>query len=238
MLLDMVSQMEACATASDAAAAALGFADALRPYGLSGLGARVYRLPTGPINPRVVDDAGGAIVNVWPDNWHACPGHLYICFDENPLTDAMRARRTAFRFTDLAPREKHGTYWEAFSEGRISEGVGIYNYRPGGRVASLSLLFERMELAPAEEAMLRAAGRVLVERMSVLESQHEPAPKLTPREYDCLAYVAAGKSDWEISVILSLSQTTVRFHVDNARAKLDAATRAHAVARALALGLI
>lgn len=72
----------------------------------------------------------------------------------------------------------------------------------------------------------------------MLCSPPEKAPALTQREHDCLAYVAAGKSDWEISVILSLSQTTVRFHLDNARCKLDATTRAHAVARMAALGML
>jgi len=43
--------------------------------------------------------------------------------------------------------------------------------------------------------------------------------------------VAEGKSDWEISVILGISETTARFHVDNARQKLGAVSRAHAVAR-------
>ena len=101
------------------------------------------------------------------------------------------------------------------------------------------MVFERMELSPAEEALLRAAGTVLLERTALLKTPaFEASPTLTPRERDCMAYVAAGKSDWEISVILGLSQATVRFHVDNARAKVDASTRAHAVARLSAYGVI
>ena len=56
---------------------------------------------------------------------------------------------------------------------------------------------------------------------------------LTARERDALRWVAAGKSDWEIAVILGVSQTTVRFHVDNARRKLGAVNRAQAVAMLL-----
>ena len=59
--------------------------------------------------------------------------------------------------------------------------------------------------------------------------------RLTGRERDALSWVAEGKSDWEIGVILSLSETTVRFHVDNARRKLKAVNRAQAVARLLLL---
>lgn len=64
-------------------------------------------------------------------------------------------------------------------------------------------------------------------------SSQTAATRLTPREKDALAWVAEGKSDWEISVILGLSEATVRFHVDNARRKLGAVNRAHAVARLL-----
>jgi DNA-binding CsgD family transcriptional regulator len=47
--------------------------------------------------------------------------------------------------------------------------------------------------------------------------------------------VAEGKTDWEIATIMGFSQSTARFHVDNARRKLDCVNRAHAVARLLAL---
>ncbi|MBL8772352.1 MAG: helix-turn-helix domain-containing protein [Phenylobacterium sp.] len=60
------------------------------------------------------------------------------------------------------------------------------------------------------------------------------SPNLTLRERDALQWVAAGKSDWEIGMILGVSPTTVRFHVDNARRKLGAVNRAHAVALLLA----
>lgn len=56
---------------------------------------------------------------------------------------------------------------------------------------------------------------------------------LTTREREALTWVAEGKSDWEIAMILGLSETTVRFHVDNARRKLGAVNRAQAVARLL-----
>jgi LuxR family transcriptional regulator, quorum-sensing system regulator BjaR1 len=66
----------------------------------------------------------------------------------------------------------------------------------------------------------------------------DTAINLTPRERDCLAYVAEGKSDWEISVILTLSESTVRFHVDNARHKLNAVNRTQAVARLMTLRML
>ncbi len=238
MIDTLIGQIDACARTSDARVAAMAFADAMRPYGLNGLATRSYCLPEGPLTSEAHWNALGGVATIWPANWSGTAGHRYICFEENPLLDAVKQRHGFFRFTDLAPRAKHGTYWEAFSEGRIGEGLGVVAYGRGRRVSSLSMTFERLELSPAEAALVRTAGTVLTERTAVLAAPGEAAIRLTGREYDCLAYVAAGKSDWEISVILTLSQGTVRFHVDNARRKLNAATRAHAVARATALGLI
>lgn len=234
----LIGQIESLTAATDLQAAAQGFLQALRPFGANGLGARAYRMPEGPIESEGIWKAGGAVAVHWPDRWADAPGFRYICLEENPLLNALKEQRSFFRYSDLAPHDRHGTYWEAFSEGRIGEGIGIVSYRPGRRVASLAVTFERLQLSPAELAGVRLAGTILIERVADLHHEPTPPPRLTKREYDCLAYVAAGKSDWEISVILKLSQATVRFHVDNARRKLDAATRAHAVARAMSLGLI
>lgn len=63
-------------------------------------------------------------------------------------------------------------------------------------------------------------------------------PKLTPRERECLSWVAAGKTAWEISQILAISEATIIFHTENAKRKMEAKTLPQAVARAIALGLI
>ena len=57
--------------------------------------------------------------------------------------------------------------------------------------------------------------------------------KLTPRERECLSWVASGKTDWEISQILNISEQTAHEYVQNAISKLNATTRAQAVAVAM-----
>lgn len=56
--------------------------------------------------------------------------------------------------------------------------------------------------------------------------------ELTKREQDVLRWLKAGKTNWEISRILELSESTVKFHVGNLVGKLGAHNRAHAVALA------
>ncbi|WP_280113369.1 helix-turn-helix domain-containing protein [Rhizobium sp. PDO1-076] len=57
--------------------------------------------------------------------------------------------------------------------------------------------------------------------------------RLTPREIETLSWVAAGKSYWEIAVILGITERTVRFFMSNARRKLNVVTNPQAVAEAL-----
>lgn len=56
---------------------------------------------------------------------------------------------------------------------------------------------------------------------------------LTLRETQCLAWAARGKTMADTAQILGIAKRTVEFHLDNARAKLDALTVSHAVAEAI-----
>jgi len=63
-------------------------------------------------------------------------------------------------------------------------------------------------------------------------------PHLSEREQEVLQWIAAGKSQYDIADILSISNRTVEVHLRSARTKLFALTSAQAVGRAIALGLI
>lgn len=62
--------------------------------------------------------------------------------------------------------------------------------------------------------------------------------KLSKREVECLRWAAIGKTDKEISLILSLSHATVRYHVQRAGEKLNAVNRSQAVFKAGQLGYL
>ena len=61
---------------------------------------------------------------------------------------------------------------------------------------------------------------------------------VSARELDCLKWIAAGKTAWEASVILGISERTVRFHLNGAREKLNCMTTTQAVAKAVSQQLI
>ena len=62
--------------------------------------------------------------------------------------------------------------------------------------------------------------------------------ELTPRERECLKWAAVGKSEWEISQILGISEHTSEKHLLNAKSKLGAVNRVQAVAEAIRRGYI
>jgi DNA-binding CsgD family transcriptional regulator len=61
---------------------------------------------------------------------------------------------------------------------------------------------------------------------------------LSPREKEVLKWMMQGKSTWEISKIIHISERTVHFHAKNIKQKLNASSRTHAVAIALEDGIL
>ncbi len=73
---------------------------------------------------------------------------------------------------------------------------------------------------------------------SSVDQPNGDSVKLSKREIECLRWVSAGKTDWEIGQLLDLATPTVHFHVERAKKKLNAATRAQAVALSVLHGLL
>jgi LuxR family transcriptional regulator, quorum-sensing system regulator BjaR1 len=116
-------------------------------------------------------------------------------------------------------------------EFRMNDGFGFGVHTADGRSGVLIAGCEFYELGPRDEACLHMAGIYFLDRLKELNPPPElETIRLTPRERDCLSWVAAGKSDWEISVILGISENTARGYVQQAMEKLQVSNRPHAVA--------
>lgn len=70
------------------------------------------------------------------------------------------------------------------------------------------------------------------------EARSASAVKLTRRERECLIWSARGKSSYETSCILNISEHTVNFHIRNAMNKLCCSSRVSTVVNEIRLGLI
>jgi DNA-binding CsgD family transcriptional regulator len=70
-----------------------------------------------------------------------------------------------------------------------------------------------------------------VRRITVVGLKHSGV-SLSARETECLQWVAVGKSAWDISRLLGISESTVRFHFKNIRLKFGVSSITHAAVRA------
>lgn len=234
-LMGLTGEALAAATPEEASRA---FFCAAQRYGASYIQTRRYRRPGGSLTSRAHWNAGGVIMRDAPPDWPHSAAFDYVCFTVNPLLGAIRSSTTRYRFSDFAPRSepRYGEYWEAMGEARIGDAQCATAYGHDRQIASLHLGFADPEALAAAGEALPLAATVLAEKLMSFPAPDElplPAPQLSARERDAISWVAEGKTDWEISVILGISESTARFHIDNARRKLGGTNRAHAVARAL-----
>ncbi len=95
----------------------------------------------------------------------------------------------------------------------------------------------RKQLLETIRAVHAGHKRLSTEAASGL-AEHATDAALTPREMDVLRLVAAGNANKEIGARLSLTEVTIKSHVKNILAKLEANDRTHAVTIALKRGII
>jgi LuxR family transcriptional regulator, quorum-sensing system regulator CinR len=91
-------------------------------------------------------------------------------------------------------------------------------------------------LQQRRSSLIEVANRL--HRRVVAEVLGENRPHLTARELECLRLVALGKGPGEIAVVLGISTHTARDYLKSARYKLDSATLAQAVGKAVNFGLL
>lgn len=94
---------------------------------------------------------------------------------------------------------------------------------------------------PAPAAMSATPTRVLppVPPLYAAGGATPPAGlRLSDRQAACLHWSAVGKTSWETSRILGVSESTVNFHLRNACCRLGVRGRRAAVVAALRLGLL
>lgn len=140
---------------------------------------------------------------------------------------------------------------EAMNQIGPSDGFGVAAaiicpaYLPGGVIgavvwATADPAFEAAPVFSAHAPKLHALALHFVAADHDLTARRAAAApvQLTRREIQCLKWGAAGKTDSEISIIMSISVPTVRFHMTNAARKLNVSGRSQAIYRAATLGYV
>jgi LuxR family quorum sensing-dependent transcriptional regulator len=120
----------------------------------------------------------------------------------------------------------------------LRDGFCVPIYSATGWQSAFSFAHDRkVDAGPKELAAAHLLALTAYGRLRVLHGEEPHSrKKLTPRERDVLTWAAAGKSAWETSALLGISEATVITHLDHIRRKLNAANTTHAVVVALQTG--
>lgn len=115
----------------------------------------------------------------------------------------------------------------------LGSGFSVPVNIPGEHAGSCSFAVRNGRPLPRQH--LLCAEQIGAHAFRAARRLHVPAgparrPHLSRRERQCVRLVAAGKTDWEISIILGISVETTHQYVKRARAAYDVVSRAQLVA--------
>jgi len=162
------------------------------------------------------------------------PTVLHAMVETAPLywKDIKRERTVAGRATSAMMDEAAGF--------GLRDGITIPVHGPGAEAGLMSFSSNgQMPGVAGSEPLLQAVSHYAHESLKkVVVGDERTKDALTSRECECLKWTAVGKTSWEISKILSVSESTVIFHLKNAIKKMGVSNRPQAVARAVALAKI
>lgn len=147
---------------------------------------------------------------------------------------------------DAFRTEKEKNMYEEASSFGLQTGIIFPIHGVNGEFGMFSFVSERLSNPNMQQELMHAFAMLSMLRDYVVESsnhfvpffRHQEEVHLTKRELEVLKWTKAGKSSWEISRILSCSESTVNFHITNIRHKFNVHTKQHAVIKAIQLGLI
>ncbi|WDR87918.1 helix-turn-helix transcriptional regulator [Burkholderia ambifaria] len=131
-------------------------------------------------------------------------------------------------------------------EGRIyglNDGVSFPAHSRHGDVACVSFVRQARALDDGDMPCDVPSWGALVANLMLdacrrLEAVQSDAPCLSTRELEILKWVAEGKSTWDISRIVSLTEHGVLHHIRSIMKKFDVPTRRQAVLMASRFGLL
>lgn len=123
-----------------------------------------------------------------------------------------------------------------------SEVMGIPIHGPAGYQGLVSLAsMNPVSVDATERALLHTMALAVHDRARAsigFGDSTRPPIHLTPREKECMHWVAAGKTDAEIGIILGIATATAHYHVEQVKKKADTRSRSEAVPLLVLAGTI
>jgi DNA-binding CsgD family transcriptional regulator len=165
----------------------------------------------------------------------------------DPVMKRLKRLSVPFMYDqDLYVRDDAADLWEKQAPFGYRTGIAVALHLPGHKHFLLGV--DRDEKLPEEDdrltrmladlQLLAVHAQDAAVRLLEAAGSTTADPKLTTREIEVLRWTMEGKSAWAVGEILSVSESTVNFHLRNIFRKLDASSKHQAVLKALALGIL
>jgi LuxR family quorum sensing-dependent transcriptional regulator len=185
-----------------------------------------------PLEPLVLLDS-------WPSGWmERYSSRNY--FEVDPVGQNVLATSSPFLWGDAPYRREKTLSRQMMGEAAefgLRDGFCVPIHGATGWQSAFSFAHDRqVDASPGALAIAHLLALTTYGRLRILHGEELPVGRLTPREREVLVWAAAGKSAWETSALLGISEATVITHLDHIRRKLNAANTTHAVVVALQVG--
>lgn len=199
------------------------------------------RIPTSFVRPQLIIISG-----YQQDWWDHYNKNNYIKID--PVIDYCTKNTLPIQWHQIDSKSlnspKVKTLMKESIDFGLASGISVPVHSPTGEFAMLSFASERpaisneKHISSINSQLMMLAYHVHEASMRIFKHQNSSLNTLTKREKECLLWAAEGKTSDETSMIMHISESTVRFHLNNAAKKLNVHSKRHAIARAICLGVI
>ncbi len=168
----------------------------------------------------------------------------YPSIDPVVLGAARRFHPIDWKMLDWSSAQARALMREAMSYGVGNQGWSIPIWGPHGEFAMFTVNHHADDDTWAELVRVHAKDFLLVSHLfhqqakRIINREFSSSTELSPREREALALLSLGQSRAEVADTLHISENTLRAYINSARHKLGAMNVTHAVALALAQGVI
>jgi len=234
--LEFIRNVERAQTPDDVCGAIL---KSVKRYGFQNILAGTIPIP-GSSKPQ---QESHVILHDWPVGWwerYFSSGYLFV----DPAIQRVTSDISPFLWSELDPLCRNNPMatrvMNEAGDFRLKKGFTVPLVTLEGDVAGFSIAGDKIELPPYARGMLTLLATYALGRTLQLRVNGDDAERIgiTNREREVLQWVAVGKTEWEISEILDISEHTVDKFLRNARRKLCATNSTQAIAEALRLNII
>lgn len=179
----------------------------------------------------------------YPQGWgRRLVGRGEIIVD--PILAIARRRQSGFLWTDALVAAQLTSTQKAIldeaSKNGIRQGYTVPANVPGEPEGSISFATRSTRpISRERQRIIDEIGRVAFEeKRRILGYGRDDGPAMSPRERQVITWIARGKADVDIAVLIGCGLETVRTYVKSAMRKLGVFTRAQMVEAALRMGII